>query len=158
MTLSNRERDLVAVGVSAAAGCKPCTESIIPEARRRGASDVEITQAVIDAVRIRRIATENIEAFAMDRLGKNGGRSDVVFNIRDISRTRAIVLLGAAFAVNDTTNVQKQVESADQQGLTGPEVAEVLMLADYIKAKAASHVEALGGMEKPAAPCPLTTT
>ena len=39
MTMTAREREIAAVGISVAAGCKPCTDHHVGEAGKVGASD-----------------------------------------------------------------------------------------------------------------------
>ncbi len=44
--LSHKEKELVAVGASVAAGCIPCTRYHIEEVRATGATTDEITHAI----------------------------------------------------------------------------------------------------------------
>lgn len=53
MPLSVKERELVAVGVSLAAGCKTCTNFHFKKVRGASASDEEIEQAMTDAITVR---------------------------------------------------------------------------------------------------------
>jgi AhpD family alkylhydroperoxidase len=49
-----KEKELAAVGISIAAGCKPCTDFHVKKAREVGASEAEIKQSMSDAVSVRR--------------------------------------------------------------------------------------------------------
>lgn len=51
--LSSAERELVALGAALGSNCVPCIEHHVPEARKAGLSDRQITEAIrlADAVR-----------------------------------------------------------------------------------------------------------
>jgi AhpD family alkylhydroperoxidase len=77
-TLTEKQKELVAVGASIAAGCRPCTTHHVAAARAAGAGDVEIRAAVQTALAVRdsdalsiarmvrRVATEKIELALKD--------------------------------------------------------------------------------------------
>lgn len=50
MNLNLKEKELVAVGVSVATGCKPCLNYHFRKVQEAGASDEEIKQAISDAI------------------------------------------------------------------------------------------------------------
>ena len=58
MTMTMLGKELVAVAVSVAAGCRPCTTHHVGEARRAGATEAAIEKAVGSAVRVRTQATD----------------------------------------------------------------------------------------------------
>ncbi len=64
MAISAKEKELSAVGVSVATGCKPCTDYHVKAVRKAGAADDEIEQAVADALAVRRVATAIMERHA----------------------------------------------------------------------------------------------
>ena len=66
MVLRLKEKELAAVGISVVAGCKPCTDHDVPAARKAGASDDEIKQAIAEALAVRRSATEIMEGYRPD--------------------------------------------------------------------------------------------
>ena len=70
MAITPKEKELAAVGMSVATGCKPCTDFHVKAARKSGASDAEIKQAMSDAVAVRRRATEVMEAYGLAHLGE----------------------------------------------------------------------------------------
>ena len=145
MTVRLKERELAAVGISAAAGCKPCTVHHVAAARKARASDEEIRRAVADALRIRRSATQIIADHALSQLGGRahdrapgrGGETD---------RIAELVCVGAAFGVNCVSNLAKHIAAAESVGISRAEIAEIAKLAAFIKRQAASHVERMVGM------------
>jgi AhpD family alkylhydroperoxidase len=71
MAITKKEKELAAVGISIAAGCKPCTDYHMKAVRQAGASDGEIRQAVQDAVSLRNAATAVMEKYGLSHLGEN---------------------------------------------------------------------------------------
>lgn len=115
MTVRLKERELAAVGISAAAGCKPCTVHHVAAARKARASDEEIRRAVADALRMRRSATQIIADHALSQLGGRahdrapgrGGETD---------RIAELVCVGAAFGVNCVSNLAKHIARRRERG------------------------------------------
>lgn len=151
MTITPKEKELAAVGISVAAGCKPCTDHHIGVARKARASDQEIKEAVVVALAVRRSATEIMAGYALAKLGDpeqpgDGGSG------AGTSRQRELVAMGAAFAVNCVSSLEAHLAAADAVGITQEEITQIVKLAAFIKERAASHVERLVGLsEAPAA-------
>jgi AhpD family alkylhydroperoxidase len=146
MTLRLKERELVAVSASVAAGCKPCTDYHFKAAREAKLGEDEIRQAINDAMSVRQNALEVMKLYGLHRLGDvvdapddNGGES---------TRTKELVAVAAAFAVNCTTNLERHLGTAKTLGITDDEIGEVTKLARFIKGKAASHVEKMVALEE----------
>ena len=145
MALTLTEKELVAVGTSVAAGCRPCTNYHLREVRKTGASDAEIRQAVAQAAQVRRDATEIMEGHGLGQRWASGevaGRSPA----EQTSRIEELVSVGAAFAVNCTAGLGRHMETGQRLGITEEEIQEVVGLAAFIKGVAASHVEKLAGV------------
>jgi AhpD family alkylhydroperoxidase len=147
MPITPKERELAAVGVSVASGCKPCTNYHIKAVREAGASDDEIRQAVADALRVRASATSMMESHALSRLGE-GEQPDSAVISGETSRVKELVSVGAAFGVNCVSNLKRHLAAAETVGISQEEVAEIVRLAAFIKERAASHVERLVGMRE----------
>ena len=145
MSLTAKEKELVNIGASVATGCKPCTDYHLREVRKTEASDAEIRQAIAQAARVRRDATEIMEGHGLEQLrasGEAGGGSSA----EQTSRIEQLVSVGAAFAVNCTSGLEKHLKASQQVGIAEEEIQEVVGLAGFIKRMAASHVEKLVGM------------
>jgi AhpD family alkylhydroperoxidase len=139
MTLRLKQRELVAVGASIAAGCKPCTDYHIKAARAAKLSDDKILQAIKIAISVRQNALEVMEAYGLrhpsevvDASGDNGGESN---------RISRLVAVAAAFAVNCTSSLARHLAAAKTLGIADDEIGEVTKIARFIKGMAASHVE-----------------
>jgi AhpD family alkylhydroperoxidase len=69
MPIAKKEKELTAVGISIAAGCKPCTDYHVKAVREAGASDDEIRRAIEDAVAVRNAATLIMRDYGHSHLG-----------------------------------------------------------------------------------------
>ncbi|MDV3278354.1 MAG: carboxymuconolactone decarboxylase family protein [Nitrososphaerales archaeon] len=65
MKLDSKFRELVAVGASITANCKPCLEYHVGKARESGANGEEISEAVEVGKMVRRGAVSKTDQFAL---------------------------------------------------------------------------------------------
>jgi AhpD family alkylhydroperoxidase len=140
MSLTFKEKELVSVATSVAAGCKPCTNYHFKKVRETGASDEEIKQAIKDAIDIRNIAAKTMENYGFKLLGiiPDGEETE---NNGHTTRIKELISIAAAFTVNCTSNLDNHIASARTAGITDNEIKWVLDMALFIKGKAASHVD-----------------
>jgi len=148
VTITVREKELSAVGISVAAGCKACTNYHVKAARKAGASDEEIAQSVDVALSVRALATEVMRNHASSRLGETEPVATPDFSEGERSRVKELVSVGAAFGVNCVSTLENHLAAAATVGITQEEIAEIVRLAMMIKERAASHVERLCDVEK----------
>lgn len=137
--LTQKEGELVAVGASIAAGCRPCTAYHVRAARAAGANEEEIRQAVNDALDVRRSATESMAQLAEKQLGDAPG-SDAM-NCSEKSLISELVSVAAALAVNCVTNLETHLTAAWQLGATVRQIQTVLDIARAVKSMAGEKVE-----------------
>ena len=151
MAVTPKDKELAAVGISVAAGCKPCTDHHVGVARKARASDQEIKEAVVAALAVRTRATEMIAGYALAKSGHAEPQADGASSA-ETSRQRELVAMGAAFAVNCVSSLEAHLAAAEVVGITHEEITHNVKLAAFIKERAASHVERLVGLaEAPAA-------
>lgn len=105
-TLSHRDRELVALGAALASNCAPCIEYHVPEARKAGLSDAEISEAIALADKIRQVPANKVLASATAALGAS-----------------APVAAGAACCAPDQAAEMAQT-MAKASGCCAPAVAE----------------------------------
>ena len=65
MSLSARDRELVALGAAMASNCVPCIEYHIPKAREAGLSDSEILEAIRLSDRVRQVPARKVLEVAL---------------------------------------------------------------------------------------------
>ncbi len=147
MVLRLKEKELAAVGISVAAGCKPCTDYHVLAARKARASDEEIKQAVADALAVRKGATEIMEGHALAQLGEQ--RQDVApGRAGEANRVEALVNVGAAFAVNCASSLETYIAAAEAAAVAREDIVEIVKLSVFIRERATSHVERLCGVRE----------
>lgn len=150
MAITVKQKELVAVGISVATGCKPCTDYHLKAVRKAGASDEEIKQVVADAVAVRERATKIMQGHALVQLGEAGYSSDPAAT-EETKRMQVLVSIGAAFGVNCTSSLEQYLAAAETVGISQDDIAKIVKLAAFIKRRAASHVERLVDMTEEAA-------
>ena len=151
MTISPMEKELAAVGMSVATGCKPCTDFHVKAAQKSGASDAEIKQAMTDAFAVRRGATEIMESFGFAHFPGSNPAFDPE-RVGKTDRVKELVCIGAAFGVNCVSTLKAHLEAAESVGISHDEITTIAKLSAFIKGKAASHVEHLvESLDKPEA-------
>jgi AhpD family alkylhydroperoxidase len=139
-SLSQKEKEVIAVGASVAAGCKPCTAHHVAAARHAGATDEDITWAVDDALDVRKSATEIMAGVALEQLGGDAGREGPQDSAKPL--INELTSAAAAFAVSSTTDLETHVNAARQAGASDRQIELALSVARMIKRVANEKVEA----------------
>jgi AhpD family alkylhydroperoxidase len=138
--LSQKEKELVAVGASVAAGCIPCTQYHMKEVRAAGATVEEITHAVDAALCVKGSTREIMEKVAYDALGfSKEEQSSCCAGPTD--RMKELVSIAAAVAVNCPANFHKHVAAGRTVGVRNEEIQLAVGLAKMIRGKAAEKVD-----------------
>lgn len=156
MPITNLEKELAAVGISIAAGCKPCTDFHMKAVREAGAEVPTVREAVDQAAAVRAAANGIMYAYGLAQLGNEVSALPARV---DPKRQAVLTGLGAAFAVNCTSTLEQQIAAAGDAGVSTEEIVEIARLARFIKGKGASHVDKrIEALEKegdvePAAAC-----
>ncbi len=66
--LSSRERELVALGAAMGSNCVPCIEYHIPQARKAGLTDSQISEAIQLADKVRQVPARKVLDAALKML------------------------------------------------------------------------------------------
>lgn len=137
MALSMLEKELVAVGISIAVGCRPCTTYHLREARHAGGTDEAIGKAVAGAVYVRISATEGMRSHALGLEPAVGGYGSTV-----PEALAELVAIGASLGVNCTASLDKHLAVARSIGVSQEHLDEVFALVQKIRNRAISHGDA----------------
>ena len=137
MSISTVDKELVAIAVSIAAGCRPCTAHHLAAARQAGAAVQAIETAVANAVCVRSSATEGMRRQALEIGPQPSG-----CGCSAKSAWEELAALGASLAVNCTENIDKHLAAARALGVAQDDVDVVFALVGKIRARATSHAEA----------------
>ena len=154
MPITRTEKELAAVAISIAAGCKPCTDFHMKAVRETGASAAQIRHAVQQAAAVREAAGGIMLTYGLAHLGD---AAEPPAEPAAADRQTVLTGLGAAFAVNCTSSLDQYIAAAGAVAVETGEIVEIAKLARFIKGKGASHVdrriEALGQDTQPAEAC-----
>ncbi|MDR3438628.1 carboxymuconolactone decarboxylase family protein [Telmatospirillum sp.] len=128
------DMELVAVAVSVAAGCRPCTTYHLGAARKAGAGEPALEKAIAAAVCVRTSATEGMRRHA---LGLEGDHEGCGCGAADL--WEELASLGASIAVSCTRNIDKHLTAARGLGATPEDLKAVFASVESIRARAISH-------------------
>jgi AhpD family alkylhydroperoxidase len=139
--LTHKEKELVAIGASIAAGCQPCTAHHFKAVRQAGATEAEIRQAVDAALCVRNSATKIMTGLAEKHLGNRRVVEEPCCSSKLL--IGELVSVGAALAVNCSTNLETHLQAARTVGATDRQIQTALGVARAIKKVAEQKAEAI---------------
>ncbi|MEJ2229422.1 MAG: carboxymuconolactone decarboxylase family protein [Alphaproteobacteria bacterium] len=142
MTMLNKE--LVAVAISVAAGCRPCTTYHLAKVREAGASEEAIENVVTSAIYVRTSATEGMHRHALGLEPEQKG-----CGCASPQPVEELIALGASLAVNCAENVARHLAAAKALNVPQEELDEVFALVKFIRAQAVKHAEMQFGTTAP---------
>ena len=141
-TLTEKQKELVAISASIAAGCRPCTDFHVAAAREAGVADAEIRVAVDNALAVRDSARNGIAARAYSLLGESAGSACTGCSPpRDLHDE--LVSVAAAYAINSVVDLEAHLADARSAGATEAQIATALSISRMVKKVAAEKVEAV---------------
>jgi AhpD family alkylhydroperoxidase len=150
MALEPKDKELVAIGASIGALCRPCIEHHIPAARAAGLTGPEIARAAGVAEATHRAAAELLFRRSRELLHATGTPAAVPRQAEPASRPEELVALGASIGANCHPLLEQHVAGALQQGLTASKLRSAIKMArivhqhaaDITAGKAAAALEA----------------
>ncbi len=151
--LSDKDRELIGIGASIAAGCQPCTNFHLRAAPIAGASDAEISQAVNAALEVRRHAMEGMAQLADQ---KTGAPVSNTVSYQESPLIAELVAISAAYAVNSVPDLETHVTAARRLRATNGQILAAIKIARAVKILAESKVEEAASQGSGASrECPL---
>lgn len=145
--LSSKNKQLIGISASIAAGCQPCTLSFAAAARDAGACERGVRFALESGLAARERATSEMSSFAEEKLAHPA--IDAAFRA-DRAQLDALIAVAAAVASNSASRIAPTVEKArmlgasDAQIRLASEVAQVAQRGAQRETEKALEV-ALGG-------------
>ena len=140
MALTFKEIELVNLGASIAAGCKPCTSYHFRKVKEATASDKEIKSAIEDAVNIRNFSSKEMENHALNHLGITK-QNEANKEILNPDRVKVLVSIGASFAVNNAATLNNYIGLRKSVCITDADLNTIFKAVKLIKMKAALNVD-----------------
>jgi len=133
-SLTDAQREFVAIGAAIGAGCQPCTQYHVRAALKAGLSREDILRALDQAQAVRQeggVAVANVgrTMLGLDEEAPGGGC------LCDASQ--ALVYIGAAAGCNAGGLLTRYLEGASELGFSAEELAEAVQIAQAVKEKGA---------------------
>lgn len=148
--LTERDREIINLGTSLAAGCQPCMKYHLRKCKDTGISENEIHEILNLAedictraygiMKFRAVALVHAEPFKENRL--RPGCS---------SRKEILVGLAVSYAVNSSDLTDLYLTCARKLNMSDTEISEIIDLSKFTWGKARAHVELIiegSGVEK----------
>lgn len=150
--LTPKEKALISLTASVAAGCQPCTEQHTKAVREAGACERSLTLAVETALAVRASATKIMDEWAAACQGtRRTPDAEFVSQKRLLAELAAVA---AAVAVNSVPDLKAHLESAAQAGATREQICAAVGIAKSIKKTTEQKIdEALAISSGAAEPC-----
>jgi AhpD family alkylhydroperoxidase len=140
-TLDSKEKELVMVGASIAAGCKPCTKYHVKKALEVGLSKIDIRIAIENAYEIRLKAAKIMLSHGLNLLEIDEDIKNPETDYGEIRREEELVAIAASYAVNCTSSLEEHISRGKEVGIGDNEITEIAELVAFIQKKAKSHVD-----------------
>ena len=142
--LSQKQKELVAVGASLGAGCIPCTEHHARAVREAGASEEEVRWAAGVGLAIKRESLDVMTALAADRLALPlaPATSDLRDRAEDQSELGALVAVAAATAAHCVPALEREISEARRLGASEDNVRRAVRIGHAVREVGASKVDA----------------
>jgi AhpD family alkylhydroperoxidase len=138
--LNQKEKDLIALSASVAAGCRPCTEHFVNASHQAGACDRGVTLAIETALEVRTSAIETMVAWAK-RCQPVQPELDAEF--RDSKRlVAALAAVAAAAAVNSVPDLEARSAAARKAGASAEQVRAAIGITHSVQRVAIEKVVA----------------
>ena len=154
-SLTDAERELVAIGAAVGAGCQPCTQYHVRAALKASLSRDEILRALDEAQVVRQeggVAVANVGRRSLG-VGQEEQRRG-----QPKDRWQALVYIGSAAGCNAGSLLARYLEGTSELGLSAEQLGEAVQIAQAVKERGAQgffakEVErALGQLAPAAAP------
>ena len=138
--LSQKEKELIAVGGSVAAGCVKCSHYHFRQAFEQGANQDEVLRTVIGATEVINDSVEILQRTAYDLMDIERDKATTGTN-EPTDSLAALIKLAAAVAANNVANTKRYIEAADQLGASSAEIHLAIKLAKVIRNRAGEFVD-----------------
>ncbi len=150
--LTPKEKALVSLSASVAAGCRPCTEYHTTSVRESGACERSLTLAVETALAVRSSATKAMDDWAAACQGtRQTPDAEFVAQKRLVAKLAAVA---AAVSVNSVPDLRAHLEGAAEAGATPEQIRAAVGIANSIRRTAEQKItDVLGEAVKTAESC-----
>jgi AhpD family alkylhydroperoxidase len=138
--MNTKEKELIAVAVSVAAGCEPCIQHHVKAAKEAGGQPEELRRMVETALSVRERATQRMSAVASEELG-TPAESPCCDSALPPSQLEALASAACALAANCGVGVPGFLSAAVAAGASERDGEVALGIARQIKKVAAEKAD-----------------
>ncbi|MBI5445073.1 MAG: carboxymuconolactone decarboxylase family protein [Deltaproteobacteria bacterium] len=138
--MNTKEKELIAIAVSVAAGCEPCTQHHVKAAKEAGGQPNELRQMVETALSVRERATQRMSAVAWEELGTPAEFPSCDASLPP-SQLEALASAACALAANCGVGVPGFLSAAMTAGASERDGEVALGIARQIKKVAAEKAD-----------------
>ena len=132
--LERKDKELIAVAASLAAGCIPCTEHHSVAVREAGASESEVRWAAAIGMAVKRRSLAVMGTLATERLGLDGSRVDAAPDLAvDETPLAPLVTVAAAVAAHCVPAIEESVAHARRLGWAERDLRRALGVGRMIR-------------------------
>ncbi len=137
MALDQKDKELVAIGASIGALCRPCIEHHIPAGRDAGLTEPELARAARVAEATHRTATGLLSGRTRELLRGGEVPAGAAAQTEPMSQLDELVVLGASIGANCHPLLEQHIACALQHGLTADQVRSAIKMAEIVQQHAA---------------------
>lgn len=137
MALDQKDKELVAIGASIGALCRPCIEHHIPAGRDAGLTEPQLARAVQVAQATHRIAVDLLFRRSRELLRSGEDPAGMAVEVEPTSRLSELAALGASIGANCHPLLEQHVAGALRQGLAASQVRSAIKMAEIVQQHAA---------------------
>ena len=130
--LSLEQKELVAVGASVGAGCHPCVDHHLKAGAKAGVDGERLLAAVTSAERVTAEAAVAMGSHVRGKLGPSVTEPTLLSRLEE-----ALASLGAALGANDAINIERQLRTALELGVSRPRLQQAIDTAHTVQENAA---------------------
>ena len=138
--LSQKEKELIAVGAAVSAGCAMCSNHHFKQAFKRGATKDEVHHAVIAATAVMEDSMGDLQR-TTHRLMDMELQESHISDVETTEKLTALIKLAAAVAVNNVIYSKRYIGIADKLGASSRELHSTIKLVRVIQKRAGKFVD-----------------
>ena len=136
-SLTDAQREFVALGAAVGAGCQPCTQYHVRAALKSGLGPEEISRAIDQAQAVRQEGGVAVANVGRRHLGlEEEGQCDGL----PTDGRQALVYIGSAAGCNAGDLLAPYLETASALGLSAEQLGEAVQVAQFVKERAADFL------------------
>lgn len=141
-TLTDKEREIINLGISIAAGCQPCTRYHINKCKEARIPDQDINMIIWQTKQICLKSIEIMILRAITSININN-KKEIDFHLKNNKRKEILNGLAVSYTINNTDLFDFYMEHADNQDISKKEILYIIETAKFIYSKAKAHIDIL---------------